>query len=176
MIVVASLGTGEVSAREWFDRAIDAQIDYAPAYAAYVDSLRPVNGGSILAMYRFAKECLDSALFGSDVPLWYARTLQRIQREIENPREAWASRGVDECLRRLFDGYAAKKRPTLGENALDSGRCVLAWAGGRYADALAAWGKAGKRLDPQWFPLVGQEDATLVEADLRYLETHPEAK
>ena len=30
-------------------------------------------------MYRFAVECLDSARFDTDVPLWYARTIQRIQ-------------------------------------------------------------------------------------------------
>jgi hypothetical protein len=172
MIIVASLEPGELSPREWFDRAVAAQIDYQPAYAAYVDALRPRYGGSIQAMYRFAVECLDSGRFDTDVPLWYARTMQRIQQELPVPREAWASAGVAECLRRLFDGCESQKRPSLDPAALNAGRCVLAWAGGRYDDALASWEAAGRKIDGRWLAIVGQEDADLIEADLRYLDTH----
>ncbi|HEX6810524.1 MAG TPA: hypothetical protein VF384_02770 [Planctomycetota bacterium] len=172
MIIVASLEQGAVSPREWFDRAVAAQIDYQPAYAAYVDTLRPRYGGSIQAMYRFAVECLDSARFDTDLPLWFARTMQRIQQEVRTPREAWASAGVAECLDRLFDGFEKQKRQSLDPACLHAGRCVLAWAGGRYGPALASWEAAGRKLDKRWLAVAGQEDADLIETDLRYLDTH----
>lgn len=170
MIFVASLEPGTVSTREWFDRAIAAEIDFQPAYRAYVDSLRPRHGGSIQAMHRFAVECLASGRFDSDVPLWYARTLQRLQEEVRVPREVWASAGIAEQLERMFAGYEAAGRWAAQPGYLRSGRCVLAWAAGRYDEALAAWTAAGRTIDARWLAVAGQEDSDLIEFDLRHLD------
>jgi hypothetical protein len=174
MIIVSSLDPegNPISPREWFDRALDAEIDYQPAYVAYVDSLRPRAGGSIQAMYRFAVECLDSARFDTDVPLWYARTIQRIQEEVQVPREAWASTGVAQGLDKLFQGYRAKEAKAIDLALLSARRCMMAWAGGRYAEALAAWDEAGKKIDPMWLEVVGVADPDLIEWDLKYLDLH----
>ncbi|HZN37347.1 MAG TPA: hypothetical protein VFD82_01015 [Planctomycetota bacterium] len=168
MIVVTSLEQGETSPREWFDRALDAQIDFEAAYRAYVDSLRPRHGGSTDAMYRFAVECLDSGRFDTDIPLWYPWTLQRIQEELKAPREAWAGVGVAERLEKVWKGYTtpARKTPAF----LDSGRCVLAWAGGRYDDALAAWHATGKKLDQRWIAVAGVDELDVIQFDLEFLE------
>lgn len=176
MIVVAALGgdAGGATAREWFERAVDREFDYAPAYAAYSDSLRPGFGGSVKAMYRFAKECLDTGRFDTGVPLWYARTLKRIQQETSTPRVVWAANGVAEGLATMFQGYLAQKDPQKPAAHHESGICITAWAGGRYGEALAAWQKLGGALDTDWCDLVGVEDPDVVEFDLKFLEAHRE--
>lgn len=168
MIVVASIEQVGLSPREWFDRALDAQIDFEPAYRAYVDSLRPLYYGSIKAMYRFAVECLDSGRFDTAVPLWYVLTMQRIQEEIEVPRSLWASAGVAERLERMFRGYESRSRKVFDASYLHTARCVLAWAGGRYEDALGAWNAGERKLDRRFLSRFGG-DADLIAFDLQFL-------
>ena len=168
MIIVASWSRDtELTPREWFDRAVAAEIDFEPAYRAFVDSLRPRVGGSIQAMHRFAVECLDSGRFDTEVPLWYAWTLRAIQEEHGTPRAAWAATGVGKRLDRMFAGYLAKGSPKYDAAFFHSGRCLTAWAGGRYDDAVNAFGAAGRTFDARWLPIVGVVDPELVEIDLK---------
>ena len=88
------------------------------------------------------------------------------------PREAWASTGVAQGLDKLFQGYRAKEVKTIDPALLSARRCMMAWAGGRYAEALAAWDEAGKKIDPMWLEVVGVADPDLIEWDLKYLDLH----
>tara|TARA_R110002072_G_scaffold273253_2_gene434031 strand:- start:26388 stop:29147 length:2760 start_codon:yes stop_codon:yes gene_type:complete len=171
MIVVAMLDAEAAGGtpREWFDRAVGAQIDYAPAYNAFVDTLRPKNGGSIQAMYRFAVECLESGRFDTVIPLWFAFTLERIHGELDEPREAWAAGGVGERLDAMFDGYLKRKEGSVNHNYLRAGRCMTTWAAGDYDRALSLWREAGEQLDRRWLKIIGVEELDLVEADLKFL-------
>ncbi|MBZ0150374.1 MAG: hypothetical protein K8J09_02495 [Planctomycetes bacterium] len=167
MIHVAMLdaATAGASAREWFDRAVDAEFDYEPAYRAYVEALRPLFGGSIQAMYHFAEQCLDSERFDTRVPMWYVWTLQRIQQEQRGAREVWAAEGVPGRLERLFRGYEKQVDAPFDAMALASLRVVTAWAGGRYPQAAAAWG-AARQLDASWLTVVSVSEPDLVMFDL----------
>lgn len=171
MIVVAMLDAEAAGGtpREWFDRAVAAQIDYEPAYSAFLDTLRPNNGGSIQAMYRFAVECLESGRFDTRTPLWFALTLQRIHGELEQPREAWAAEGVAERLDAMFNGYLNGKEGVIRHDYLRAGRCMTAWGAGDYERALSLWREAGEQLDRRWLEVLGVEELDLVEADLKFL-------
>ncbi|MCU0864940.1 MAG: hypothetical protein MUC36_14210 [Planctomycetes bacterium] len=171
MILVTTMDpeTDPASPREWFDRALDAEIDFQPAFRAYLDSLRPAAGGSTLAMYRFAVECLDSKRFDTEVPLWYAWTLHGIQKESRQPREVWAAKGVEARLAAMFQGYLAAPAAPLPADFWRSGQCLTAWAGGRYEDALTAVRSLQGTIDKNWFVTIGVDDPDLVRIDLELL-------
>jgi hypothetical protein len=169
MIVVSALLRDEAapSPREWLDRALAGHIDCEPALRLFVDTLRPANGGSVAAMYRFAVECLQSARYDTELPLWYVRTLQRIAEEVEEPRSVWAATGVGQSLERMFAGYLTKGDVRYSAGYFHSGRCLTAWAGGRYADAVGARKDIAGGIDSAWLQVVGIEDLELVEIDLK---------
>jgi hypothetical protein len=170
MVVVAAMrGDAAVTPREWFDRAIEREFDFRPAYSALVEALRPEHGGSALAMYRFGVECLDTGRFDTHIPIWFLNSLQCIQEEVRSPRTIWASAGVAERLNKVFDGYIAKNDPARSIQSWEAARCMTAWAGGRYEDALKAWEAAGRKLDPTWLATIGVKDQDLIEIDLQFL-------
>lgn len=170
MVVVSAMrGDEAVTPREWFDRAVEREFDFKPAYAALVEALRPKYGGSTLAMYRFGVECLDTGRFDTHLPLWFTNALQCIQEEVRTPRAVWAGAGVAERLNRVFDGYIAQKDPARSAQSWEAARCMTAWAGGRYDDALKAWEACGNKLDPTWLDTIGVKDQDLIEIDLQFL-------
>ena len=61
--------------REWFDRAVSAQMDYPPAYDAYVTTLMPRWGGSHKEMFKFAEECLATKRFDTAAGLYYVKAI-----------------------------------------------------------------------------------------------------
>jgi hypothetical protein len=52
----------------WFERAVKAQVDFAPAYVSMSWALRPRWGGSTEAMYKLADRCASSDRFDTSVP------------------------------------------------------------------------------------------------------------
>lgn len=169
MITVAAMLQldGENSPRVWLDRALDVQIDCTPALNAFVDSLLPGFTGSLPAMYRFAQECLDSGRFDTELPLWYALTMQQVVAIHSRPRWIWNARNVDKALERMFAGYQEKGLAGHAPSYFESGRCLTAWASGHYATALAARAAAGPEIDQRWLEIAGIEDLDLVEIDLK---------
>lgn len=162
----------ERTPREWFDRSVACVIDYQPAYVAFADALRPGYGGSIQAMFRFGVECLETERFDLEVPIWFVRCLSRVQDEVAEPRQVWAADGVAPKIAHFFDSSAAEPAgfAALIHSDIPSGRCILAWAGGRYGDALAAWRRAGKELGQTWVPYVSGADLQLIQLDLELLD------
>lgn len=164
MVLVQTLdAAGDATPRQWFDRALDAQIDYQPAFAAYVRSL--ASPAHVLA---FGRECLDSGRFDSLVPMWSVWALSTTSRNLPEPRSVWALPEIEPNLERLIAGYRAEPSATVSPDFLAAGRLVLAWAGGRYDAALAEWEKS-KKVDPNWLRLVHTQDQELVEFELQWL-------
>jgi ankyrin repeat protein len=102
MVQVATagyMGAGETT-RLWFDRAVDAQFDYYPAYASYIRSLRPRWNGSHDAMLEFGEECLKSGRFDTIVPTMYLKAISDIADEapIDSWRVHFRRRDVEENL------------------------------------------------------------------------------
>ncbi len=54
-----------VEIRTWFERAVGAQLDYEPAYTAYLHATYPGWHGSHAAMYEFGRECAETRRFDS---------------------------------------------------------------------------------------------------------------
>ncbi len=67
--------------RMWFDRAVEAQFDYRPAYTKLVWGLMPRWHGSHDLIYQFGVECMNTERYDTDVPFMLCDNLWRIIRD-----------------------------------------------------------------------------------------------
>jgi hypothetical protein len=108
MITVTMAGHGNMGDTErlWFDRAVKAQMDYAPAYFKYGYAISPNWGGSNHKRKVFAKECLNTGRFDTDVPLYYLFMNRKIAAEQKGNRWRTVFRrgSVHDDIRHLFKG------------------------------------------------------------------------
>jgi ankyrin repeat protein len=134
MIGVTMCGQGNAgdTPRLWFERAVQAQADYTPAYSNMTLSIQPEWGGSNEKMEAFGLECLATDRFDTDVPLNYLVMLRGLARVI--PHDGWRAvfrkPGVPENLQRLSAGLLAEKTRTKQHDWLLAEQAVAeAWCG-----------------------------------------------
>ncbi|MEA2709813.1 MAG: hypothetical protein QOF78_2414 [Phycisphaerales bacterium] len=139
MITVA-MGAGDrlgESDRAWFDRAVAAQFDYAPAYASFLWASRPRWGGTIGKMYDFGVECAQTKRYDTRVPRFLLRALDDIASDMNGP-QFWRQPGVYEQVKELYDGLAgetAKRKVPEESDKLRSEQAAFAWRVQRYDEA-----------------------------------------
>jgi tetratricopeptide (TPR) repeat protein len=108
-------GDGKHSPRDWFDRAVEAQMDFKPAYDALIWSLRPRWGGSHIAMYQFGLECLATKRFDTAVPERLIDILLDIESEIGDEGDIWKEDEVFDHIKALIEGI--ENEPTRRNNS-----------------------------------------------------------
>ena len=104
MIRVAMGGGSDESPREWFDRAVAAQMDYEPAYFSLEWALRPRWGGSHSDMYKFGRECLATKRFDTIVPYHLIKVAEDIDEELGKHGDVWQRSGVYDDAKAAFEG------------------------------------------------------------------------
>ena len=103
MITVAMADADrEPNPHEWFARAVEAQIDYVPAYNSLQNSLRPRWGGSIAKMLEFGQQCVETNRFDTSVPLALFDILEVIRDEEVDSSEAFTRNAGVQALLRYF--------------------------------------------------------------------------
>lgn len=148
-IIMAGEGGAGETERLWFDRAVAAQFDDMPSYAAYLNSSLPRWGGSHEKMLAFARECLATKRFDTGIPAMYFETLIRIGMELDEPGELFKVPGVYDDVRAMMEGVLQSSET---ENPKYwKGQYVLAayWAGD-YETAKKQARELGPWLPRQW--------------------------
>lgn len=138
--------------RVWFDRAVAAQFDYAPAYRLMIEGLLPRWGGSHRDLLAFGKECLDTKRFDTAVPMVFQDIVETLDKR-EGMTSIWQSPSVWESLRNAHSGrlaYLAAHRPDLVK-AQGSAFVLLAWRTRHYDEARRQADALGGELDPSVF-------------------------
>ena len=159
MVFVSLAGGSEVSPREWFDRAVAAQMDYTLAYDNYRWHLRPRWGGSHAAMYEFACECAATKRYDSNVPYLFVLTIDEIDDERGGSGESWKRPGVYTRANRILENMACEpsredgKRLELAKSEVMSTHASLAAYVGKYDDARLLLDKLGDKLNFDAFSL-----------------------
>jgi hypothetical protein len=150
MIAIAMAGEGQDSPREWFDRAVAAQMDYAPAYLSLMNALLPRWGGSHKEIYALGRECLATKRFDTLVPLLYFDAVIAIDNERGGKGDSWKHpavyAGAKTCLEGMLrepDGKVA------GESHAKflSRYAAVAILAEEFADARRALDRLGDRVD-----------------------------
>ncbi len=144
-----TMGGGPVESgetiRTWFDRAVEAQFDYEPAYERYLWALSPRWGGSVEEQYKFGLECLETRRFDTKVPQQLYWAVHMIAWREGRP-DFWCEEGVYEKLRTLFE--AVLKEPSMARSH-DAWRTMYAgaaWRTGHYDDASRMFEAVGDGL------------------------------
>lgn len=137
MITVAMAGHAhdQESPREWFDRAVAAQLDYKPAYTAYMWSLMPRWGGSHEALYALGRECLATKRFDTHVPYFFLEAFESIVNDIGSTLDYYKAPGVYEDLQSMADGYLAEPSMEWHHHWYRSLKVAVAARCGRWDDA-----------------------------------------
>ena len=159
-MIQVSMGGGDetLTPRDWFDRAVEAQMDYNPAYTALTWSLRPRWGGSHSDMYQFGLECLATKRFDTNVPDKLIQALVDIDYELGGKGEVWRRKGVYDKAKIAFEGaendLSRRNNPGFKPVAWSLTAHFLAAAqAGQYDDARAVWDKLGDKPCLDVFPI-----------------------
>lgn len=144
MITVCKGQSDAPGARQWFDRAVQGQLDYDPAYLNYLDTILPRWLGSHEQMLAFAKECAATNRYDTNVPRWMVMTVYDINKDRGNDLQVWQVPGTYEAVRDVLAHYAERKDDA---DFYDSEIGGLAWYLHRYDDARAAMDKIGGKAN-----------------------------
>jgi len=89
------------TARDWFDRAVQAEFDYLPAYEQFATTLSLRWGGSEAKLDAFANECIETGRFDTRVPFMALEAYAWMERDL-TPEATWSDARRYDTARRLF--------------------------------------------------------------------------
>ncbi len=132
--------------RYWFDRCVEIQVDWQPAYDRLTHALRPRWGGSYEELLAFARECKNTRRYDTRVPYFALDTLWVIADE-SNDHWIWSEDGVLDDIAEVTAGYA--RQPELVGAGLTPSymrglHAVTAWRTGDAETARAQIEAAGE--------------------------------
>jgi thiol-disulfide isomerase/thioredoxin len=148
MIVIAMAGHAREGDDErlWFERAIQAQIDWPRAFSNFMWALRPRWGGSHEAMYRFGLECMNSGRYDTDVPFQLIQALLEIAEDGDGSFDFWVLRDVYAVADEVLTSLAADPAHAHRAREFATLAAGIAWGTERYEEA----GRAIETLGGSW--------------------------
>jgi hypothetical protein len=169
MITVAMGGGDEDgSVRDWFERAVAAQLDCAAAYDHLLSALMPRWGGSHEDMLALGAAAAATERFDTDAPwqcLNAVRAVYRDARSLKQDRPAALDAEVYARCRKVMDGYRAFKPGGVDQAAwFASQSAVLAWCCGMPEETLHQLDLAGDKVMASCFDVIGMNPAQLRQA------------
>jgi hypothetical protein len=149
-VVMATEPGPSDSVRLWFDRAIAAQFDYLPAYAAVRRAYLPRWNGSLELLLGFGRICRDTHRYDTAVPLQFIHTLQDVVDEVGDRRVLYAAvpglaHEVSDLALAIADTSPRKSR----KNEWLSFAAVHAWLGHNYETAAKILSGLNGELTPK---------------------------
>lgn len=165
-------GGGRSAMRQWFDRAVQAETDYLPAYDNYIVILFPVWGGDDGSRQAFGVECLQTRRFDTRVPGYYLDAIEAVAKRDPVPRATFRQPGCYENLMALMDGYEHQADAPRGADYWESRKAVYAWACGRAPAAAEILAALGDRFDASGLQYFGTDSRRFLEEVWTQSGTH----
>jgi tetratricopeptide (TPR) repeat protein len=159
MIYVTNSGAdSKLSPRDWFDRAVEARMDFERAYGYFIHHLSPQWHGSHEAMFQFGLECLRTKRYDTNIPFRLIKILAGIDGRLGGKGEIWREEGVYEQAKTVLETFE-KELPYDPQYSTErfSPAWILSFHGaiaakaGQYADARKAFDKVGVNLQSDAF-------------------------
>ena len=170
MMASLAMAVGDsAGVREWFDRAVAAQLDYEPAYQNVMWALRLGWGANDAILREFGLECLATKRFDTIVPSMFIRAVRSTGSEPDSWRDAYKVPGTYERLQECYEGYLAEPVNEPNWDRWKSDYAIAAWASAQYDDAKKLLEELGDRFDntryaaagiPEYEVRIGIEAAT----------------
>jgi hypothetical protein len=150
MIAVA-MGAGEQlneQTRDWFDKAVKAQLDYMPAYNSYEWSIYPRWGGSHRQMIQFGIECVQTGRHDTMVPFNLMTVLYKVDADSTHDLSVLTDPEVRNATRALFAGEIKNAKTPEQKRSIASYQIALCWRSAQYREAADLLDKIEDKLDP----------------------------
>jgi hypothetical protein len=148
LIVHMGLSSGPIKLREWFDRAIKAQFDYAGAYVGLANACSTRWGGNDEMVLALGCRFAETNRYDTDVPTQLFYACKRIAIERADARSVFSHPQVKEAVigyaKAMLDQPEAEPSRTLRNQSLAA---ISAWLAGDDALAAAALKKTRGRID-----------------------------
>jgi hypothetical protein len=187
MITVAMGGTGAEEMRTWFDRAVEAQIDYPQAWSQMRWGLRPRWHGSEEAMLALGIRAVDTKRFDTDVPRKLMDFISDVEAELEQPpgEHIYGRSDVWPHLKEMYEGYVAEPSLKPWQDGWRSCYAAVAYLAGEYETAreqleavnwkparekLTAWGTDLSLMPLKVAALTGKSGEQVSRAESKYSE------
>ena len=146
-MIVVCMGAGEELGEdqmEWFERALDAQADFAQAYQNVFSALLPRWGGSHKQIAEVGFACVEVGRYDTLIPLQFITAMEAINRDFNNWGLTLRYPGCYEAFVKVTQGYAAAKT-TKNPDWYRSSHASAAWATGRFDEAKQVLDALGDR-------------------------------
>lgn len=135
MISIAMAGHADGDTpREWFERAVAAQLDYIPAYEKLRYALLPRWGGSHEEVLDLGEECLETARYDTDIPFEYFNCVARIVSDIGQDYGYYERPDVYENMMLMCDEYIAEPKFAFKQDWYRSLKVGLAYRARQWED------------------------------------------
>jgi len=165
-ITLAGYSSGTETARNWFDRAVAAQLDFVYAYDYFTWSLMPRWGGTPEEMYAFGLECAKTRRFDTSVPGWMWTALAQMGIDFQvDTTSIWKDPRTIEWVTTVCDEYT-KTRPQQAE-LWQSRKAAADWKTQRYEDAYKILGNLTYKIHTDPFAQVDSTDPIIILNKIR---------
>lgn len=134
-----SLGDSDLQEmRLWFDRATEAQIDYADAWSELRWGLRPRWYGDTDSMLAFGIAALNTKRFDTDVPRKFFDSISDIQSELQLPQgeHIYGREDIWPHFQVMYEGYIGDPRAGYQDGWREN-YSIVAYFAGKYSVAGA---------------------------------------
>jgi hypothetical protein len=191
-MVYVSLGLHGIGRmRLWFDRALEARIDYHDAWTQLRWGLRPRWHGSVDALLTLGRTAVATGRFDTDVPRKLFDCIEDAESEA-NPapgRRLLTRANIWDDLEKMYRGYIANRKGTPEERGWRSVFAVVARLSDRMSVAreqleavdwnpeptrLLGWDKDLSLMVPEVAALTGVAGREVARAELERKRGHPE--
>ena len=140
LMIYVSLGDAGIDEmRVWFDRAVAAQFDFAPAWQNLRWGLRPRWYGSPEAMLAFGRTELNTRRFDTDVPRMYFESVENVEEESGLPpgRHLYQRADIWPDLQMMYEGYLGEPSQADCRDGWHTTYAAVAYLAGKYDVARA---------------------------------------
>lgn len=117
--------------RNWFDRAVAAQMDYMKAYSKMRFGLRPRWLGSIKEMLSFGGECMRTGRYDTGVPYEYVLAVKDASEDLDDNGAILADPKINQNLLEVFTAYLNNNQNTLNHKYVRAMAAIAAYKGGK---------------------------------------------
>ena len=150
-------GFSDESPVTWFNRCIEVEMDFMPAYHNLLWTLRPRWGGSRQQMLDFGEQCLATKRFDTDIPYMYFEAFKDVIDEMrsdgDDENEFIREPGIYENLASFFQGYV-DQFAVDGDDGLNklqakylTRQLAYATETDHFEDAVKLWDQLGEKAD-----------------------------
>ncbi|MFN7138935.1 MAG: hypothetical protein ACK4UN_06330, partial [Limisphaerales bacterium] len=185
MVYVALSDSGEQEMLTWFQRTLDAQIDFDQAWSDMRWGLRPRWHGNLKKMLALGISAIESGRFDTDVPRKFFDVVKDIEAEMELKR---GERILGESyiwphLEKMYEGYIAEPTQAEWRKGWQSTYATVAYLAGKYdvsrkqlealdwqpnSESLKGWGRDLSMLPLEVAARTSEHKADVGKAEARF--------